>query len=369
MTGSVQVRFRDLSVSDDVLRAELMRAVETVLRHGQVLMGPEVEVLERAVAADCSTAFAVGVASGTDALYMALRGLGIGPGDEVITTPLSWIATLNAIHLAGATGVFVDIRDDLNIDADLIEAAVTPATRMILPVHFNGRLCDMERICAIAEKHGLLVLEDAAQAYGARLGDAPAGSFGDAAAFSFNPMKVLPAYGEAGAVVTNSEALYQRLLSLRYLGTVDKEECRWPSFNGKIDTLQAAMLLVSRKYHGKNAERRRQIARRYDAALSGVVPCPPPGNDGRCVFFDYQILAEGRDRLQAFLAGRGIETKVKHPILMPGQPAYSHLRCPPLPVAGRLVSRILCLPIHEKMADAQVSYVADSVRAFYGGAS
>ena len=365
----MEVRFRDLSVSDEALRAELMEAVETVLRHGQVLMGPEVEVLERAVAADCGTAFAVGVASGTDALYMALRGLGIGPGDEVITTPLSWIATLNAIHLVGATGAFVDIRDDLNIDAGLIEAAVTPATRMILPVHFNGRLCDMDRIGAIAEKHGLKVLEDAAQAYGARLGDSPAGSFGDAATFSFNPMKVLPAYGEAGAVVTDNEALYQRLLSLRYLGTVDKEECRWPSFNGKIDTLQAAMLLVSRKYHWKNVERRLHMARRYDGLLSGVVPCPPLENDGRCVFFDYQIVAEDRDRLQAFLAGRGIETKVKHPILMPRQPAYTHLRCPPLPVAERLVSRILCLPIHEKMSDPQITYVADSVRAFFGGAS
>ena len=362
------VRFRDLSVSDEALRAELLDAVDRVLAHGQILLGPEVAEFEAMVAKDCGRKFCVGVGSGTDALFLALKALEIGPGDEVITTPLSWIATLNAIHLTGATAVFADIGEDMNIHPERITDAIGPKTRALVPVHFNGRLCDMSAIGKIARDHGLLLVEDAAQAYGAsRLGRA-AGSVGDAAAFSFNPMKVLPGYGETGAVVTDDPAVRDRLLALRYLGTEDREVCRWPSLNAKIDTLQAAMLLVSRRYFETAVARRLEIARTYSAELAAAVTCPQvaDGPDRPSVFFDYQILSEERDALREFLAARGIETKVKHWPLMPDQPAYAGLERPPLPVAERVVRRNLCLPIHEKMTDADVDYVIAAIKDFFG---
>ncbi len=368
-TAVRSVRFRDLRVTDPVRKSELLDAVDRVLTHGRLLMGDEVEIFERAVAESCGTAYCVGVSSGTDALYMALRASGVGPGDEVITTPLSWIATLNAIHLCGATAVFVDIRDDLNIDPALIEAAITPRTRAVLPVHFTGRVCAMDEILDIANQHGLTVIEDAAQAFGASLGGRPAGSFGHVNAFSLNPMKVLAGYGEAGAVTTNDPQVYETLLALRYLGTVNKEVCYYPSLNFKIDTLQAAMMLVSLKYVEEIIAARLRVAACYEEALSGLVRTPPvPAGPGRRdVFFDFTVAADRRDDLQRYLAERGVETKVKHPILMPDQPAYSHLSRGSIPVADGVVKKILCLPIHEKLTDDDLAYVVSCIDDFYRG--
>lgn len=363
-----RVRFRDLAVSDDALRHRLLEAVDRVLREGKLLMGPDVEALERRVADYCGTRHCVGVSSGTDAVFLALTGLGIGPGDEVITTPMSWIATLNAITIAGAAPVFVDVAADLNIDPDQIEAAITPRTKAILPVHYTGRLCDMERIRAIAAAHGLLVIEDAAQAFGAESPLGRAGGLGDAGAISLNPMKILPSYGEVGVVLVNDAAIDRRLRSLRYLGTVDKEVCVEPALNFKIDTLQAAMMLVGFDLVDANIQRRLAIARRYHDGLSGLVVCPEPPrspSDRRCVFFDYTIRTPHRSALLQWLEGRGVEVKIRHPILMPDQPCYRHLPRPELPVASRLVQEILSLPIHEKLTDGQIDYVIEAVADFF----
>ena len=361
------IRFRDLSVFDPTLKSELLEAVDRVLTHGQIMLGPEVVQLEEAVASYCGTKYCVGVSSGTDALYVALRSIGIGPGDEVITTPLSWIATLNAIHVCGAEPVFVDVGEDLNLNVDLLEQAITPRTKAIVPVHFTGLLCDMVKLSAIAKKHGIVVIEDAAQAFGAHMEGTHAGAFSEVAAFSFNPMKVLPAYGEAGAVVTEDPELYEKLLALRYLGTMDREYCHYPSLNAKIDTIQAAMMLVSLKYFERNLNRRLEIADYYSSALDGVVKCPQVyrGTDRPSVFFDYTIVADQRDELKAYLESRGIEVKIKHPILMPDQPGYAHLEKPFLPVAERLVGQILSLPIHEKLTQEDLDYVVDSVKSVY----
>ena len=366
-----KVPFRDLRVTDPALKAALLNAVDKVLSHGQLLLGPEVELFESTIAEYCGTRYCVGMASGTDALYLALRSVGIGPGDEVITTPLSWIATLNAIHICGGESVFVDITEDLNINADLIEEVITPRTKAILPVHFTGRLCDMRKICAVANKYNLLVIEDAAQAYGAYSNGTLAGAFGDVGAFSFNPMKVLPGYGEAGAVLTNDKEVYDMLIALRYLGTVDKEVCYYPSLNAKIDTLQAAMMMVSMNRMGDIVKRRNEIADYYSNALQAVVTCPQPpeGIHSQSAFFDYTIIAERRDELQTYLERHGVETKIKHPILMPHQPAYAHLSRVSLPVAERIVKQILSLPIHEKLTAKDIKYVADTVRTFYNGSA
>jgi len=362
------VRFRDLSVPEGPLRAGLRAAFERVLDHGMLLMGPEVEAFESTFAAYCGVGDCIGVASGTSALYLALRALGIGPGDEVITTAMSWIATANAIAAAGAVPVFADIGDDLNIDAETIPPLLTTRTRAILPVHYTGRLCDMQAIGAIASANGLRVIEDAAQAAGARTAAGRhAGSFGHAGAFSLNPMKLLPGYGEAGAVVTSDPELRPRIEAMRYLGTVDREICHEVELNHKMDALQAAFLIEGMKCLPQIIERRQQIAARYAAGLADVVACPSlDGPEGsRPVFFDFTVEVAERDRLREALAGAGIETKIRHPILMCDQPAYRHLPPTPVPRARQAVARILSLPIHEKMSDPEVDRVIAAIRKFH----
>lgn len=364
----VRVRFRDLSVAEGPFRETLKATFERVLSHGQLIMGKEVEEFERVVADYCGTKYCAGVSSGTNAIYLALKALGVGKGDEVITTPMSWIATLNAVNAVGATPVFADIRDDLNIDPDAVEAAITDRTKAILPVHYTGRLCDMDRINAIAEKHGLLVIEDAAQALGASLPDGRrAGGFGHAGAFSLNPMKVLCGFGESGAVTTSDSDVVEKLYSYRYLGTVDKETCIEPELNHKIDSLQAALLVDAFSVLEESLNARYRIAARYADALEGIVTCPeiPPAGDRRAIFFDYTVVTERRDELLAHMESKGIECKIRHPILMPDQPAYAHLPRPDIPVARKLVERILTLPCHDKLTDEQVDYVIAEVKAFY----
>ena len=243
------------------IKKQLLQAVDNILTHGRIILGPEVGEFENKVANFCQSKFAVGMGSGTDALYLALRSLDVGHGDEVITTPLSWIATANAIVLCGATPVFVDIGEDMNINADLIETAITEKTKVILPVHFTGRLCNMEKITQIATSRDIYIVEDAAQAFGASIHGAMAGSFGDVSAFSMNAMKVFNAYGEAGAAVTNNIALADKLRSLSYGGTINKEDCYYPSLNGRLDTIQAAMLSVSMMSLQAKIARRREIAK------------------------------------------------------------------------------------------------------------
>jgi dTDP-4-amino-4,6-dideoxygalactose transaminase len=365
-----KVRFRDLAVTDADLRARLLAAVDEVLRDGRLLMGPAVEKWERLIADYCGAAYCVGVSSGTDAIYLALRALGIGAGDEVIVPAMSWVATLNAVALTGATPVLVDIGEDINIEVAAIEPAITPRTRAIMPVHYTGRLCDMDAIAAIAAKHELLVVEDAAQAFGASDGGRRAGSFGDVAAFSLNPMKVFPGYGEVGAVLVSTQAAEHRTKALRYLGTINKEVCIEPALNYKIDTIQAAMMLVSFDKLEPGIERRLKIATRYHEGLKDLVQCPPPPsnfNDRRCVFFDYTVATPRRRDLRKHMEARGIEVKIRHPLLLCDHPAYQHLKGPPLPTAERLVKEILSLPIHEKLTDAQVDYVIDSAREFFHG--
>jgi dTDP-4-amino-4,6-dideoxygalactose transaminase len=362
-----RVPFLDLRIHDADERAALMRAVERVFEHGRIVLGPEVDELERRVAARVGRRHAVGVASGTDACYLALRGLGIGPGDEVVTTSLSWIATANAVALTGATPVFADIGDDLNIDPAGAERCITPRTRAIMPVHYTGKMCDMDAIMAIAARHGLHVVEDASQAFDAEFGGRKSGSFGVLGCFSMNPMKVLAACGEAGMIVTDRDDLRERLIALRYNGTVNREECVTPSHNGRLDTLQAAILLERLDRVGGIVTRRRQIAGWYAELLGGVVGTPVERRGDVDIYYTYQIRAPRRDELKAQLESRGVETKIQHPYLMCQQPAYQPQPADACPNATRLQREILCLPVHEKLERADVEYVADCVRAFYAG--
>jgi len=360
-----KVAFLDLRITDDEERQDLLAAVDNVVRHGRIVLGPEVQELESAVAARCERKYAVGVNSGTDSLYLGLKALGIGPGDEVITTVLSWIATANAIALTGATPVFADIKDDLNIDPASVRTLITPRTKALMPVHYTGKVCNMAELMQIAEEHRLFVVEDASQSFDARYRGRIAASFGDIGCISMNPMKVFAACGEAGMVVTDREDIYERLIALRYNGTVNREECIEVSLNGRLDTLQAAILLQRLGRVQGVIQKRREIAGWYDAQLAGVVGIPVENEDEEDVYYTYHIRAERRDELKAFLESKGIETKIQHPILMAEQPAYRHLARREFPNAQRLVKKILCVPAHEKLTRDDVDYVAACIREFY----
>jgi dTDP-4-amino-4,6-dideoxygalactose transaminase len=360
-----RVPFLDLRIDDSASRKDLLSAIDAVFHHGRFILGPEVLELEKQVAAGCDRRYAVGVNSGTDALFLGLKSVDIGAGDEVITTSLSWIATANAIALTGATPVFADIRDDLNIDPTSVQKLITPRTRALVPVHYTGKVCQMSALMRIAEEHGLLVIEDAAQAFGARHYGRAAGSFGVVACFSMNPMKVFAACGEAGMVVTDKEDVYHRLISLRYNGTVDREKCVEISLNARLDTLQAAILLKRLPYVERIIEKRREIASWYDKQLPGLVQIPKEVEGEYDVYYTYTIKADRRDELKAFLESRGIETRIQHPYLMPEQPAYRDKVRGQFLNAQRLVKQVLCIPVHEKLTRANVNYVIDSIREFY----
>ena len=366
MANVSRVRFRDLSL-DESERHEILGELDLLMQRGQFILGEEVEQFENEFAHRCQSSFAVGVSNGTGALYLALKALGVSAGDEVITSPMSWIATGNAILALGAQPVFVDVLDDFNIDPKSIEAAISPRTTAILPVHFYGRMARMDEITKIARRHSLALVEDAAQAFGADLDGRPAGSFGDAAGFSLNPMKPLASLGEAGAVATSSRDVVDRIRSLRYLGTVDRERCIEPTLNFKIDTMQALILRRRLRKVNDNVAIRNQVARRYSAELAEVVGVPPADNRATNAYFDYTIVCEDRDRLEAALLAEGIEVKVRHRLLLTQQPGYPNV-IGSVPKAESLVQQILSLPIHEKLTDDHLEMVIRSIRRFYGAA-
>lgn len=363
-----KVRFLNLSILDDEEREELLAAADAVFRHGRLVIGPEVQELENQVAARVGRRFGIGVSSGTDALVLSLWALGLKPGDEVITTSLSWIATANAVRLAGATPVFADIGDDLNIDPESVKRLITPKTKALLPVHYTGKTCRMPELMKLAEKHKLTVIEDASQSFDATLGGRHAGSFGAMGCFSMNPMKVFAALGEAGMVVTDDPALRDKLDSLRYHGTVNRESCVQLSWNGRIDTLQTAFLLKRLPRLAGLIEKRRQIAGWYGKLLKGLpgVDLPVERTGERDVYYTYTIRADRRDELKAYLEAEGIESKIQHPILMPEQPIYQKTARGEWKNALLLKARILCIPANEKLPREQIEFVAGKIREFYG---
>jgi len=364
---AAHVPFLDLSIADDGERNALLATMAAVLRHGRLVMGPEIDAFEAQVAAYCGRRHCVSVGSGTDALFLGLKGLGIGPGDEVITTSLSWIATANAIVLTGATPVFADIGDDLNIDPASVERLLTPRTRAVLAVDYTGRLAALEALAALCERHGLHLVEDGSQSFGATRNGRRCGSFGTLAAISHNPMKVFAALGEAGSILCDDPRLHERLVRLRYNGTINRETCIEPSLNGRMDTLQAAVLIKRLGELDALIANRRANAAYYIGRLAGKVGLPEDGTGEAQVYYTFTMRTPRRDELEKFLAGRGIETKVQHRLVMPEHPAYKPGRGE-YANAIALSKTILALPVHEKLTAAQREYVADSVLAFLAGA-
>lgn len=351
---------------------EILESIRGLLKTGKFTLGPAVEEFEKRFAALCGVQFAIGLNSGTDALLLILRALEIGPGDEVITVPNSFIATTAAIVLAGATPVFVDVREDYNMDPLLIERRITPRTKAILPVHLTGNPSDMPRILEIASRQGLHVIEDAAQAIGATIDGRPAGSWGIAAGFSLHPLKNVNVWGDGGVVTTNSEKVARKIRLLRNHGLKDRDKVEMFGYNSRLDTLQAIVashLLEKLEFITGSRIRNAQT---YDKAFSnmpGAITLPLRQPNVRQVYHTYVIQARERDRLRTFLAERGIDAKVHYPIPIHLQEAARFLGHKPgdFPVCESQARSILTLPVHQYMKPEEINYVAEQVSEFFLG--
>ncbi|GBD11051.1 dTDP-3-amino-3,4,6-trideoxy-alpha-D-glucose transaminase [bacterium HR23] len=365
-----KVRFIDYPTAFRKMEREIMEAIRQVLVGGDLILRKQLEAFEEHLAQFVGTRYAVGVNSGTDALHLALRAVGIRPGDEVITVSHTFVATVAAIHHAGATPILVDIGDDHNMDVRLVEQAITPRTRAIIPVHLNGRVCNMDPLMEIAQRHNLLVIEDAAQALGATYKGKKAGSFGIAGCFSFYPAKVLGAFGDAGAVVTNDPQVAQRVRLLRNHGRTPDGDIAFFSFNSRLDNLHAALLDLKLPRVPQWIAYRRRLARLYHQRLADLPALrlpPPPVEEGPFydVYQNYEVEAEGRDALVEHLKAQGIEVMLpwggravhQFPAL-----GLSHFA---LPKTDQVFERVLMLPMHTELSEEQVDYVAQCIRRFY----
>lgn len=349
-------------------KERLLGALDRTLSAGEYILGSEVASFERKLAKTCGVGHAIGVANGTDALMLVLKALGIGPGDEVITAPNSFVASAASIALAGAKPAFADVGPDQLLDPRAVEAALTPRTKAIMPVHLTGKICDMDALGGIARKRGLLVIEDAAQAIGAEYRGRRAGSLGRAAAFSFHPLKNLNAAGDAGAVVTDDAALAAKLRLMRNHGLKSRNEVSFWGYNSRLDAVQAAILNQRFKTLPKAVARRRRNAALYRKGLSGVVECPSDSPGCRDVYHLFVIQCDRRDELQAYLGKAGIATAVHYPVPIHLQPACAALGFSQgdFPRAERQSRRILSLPVHQHLSEEQVGYVVSKIREFYG---
>lgn len=349
---------------------EIHKAVARVFERGWFILGPELKNFEAAFARYLDVGYCIGVNSGTDALFLALRGLGVGPGDEVITVANTATPTVSAIRMAGATPVFVDVRENTQtLDPSLIEPVITSRTRAILPVHLYGYPAEMEEIQRIARKHELFVVEDACQAHGAKYGGRMVGTLGDAGCFSFYPTKNLGAFGDAGAVVTNHRRLAEKISAVRNYGEIGKYNNRLEGVNTRLDELQAALLNWGLEHVDEWNSRRAELATRYLRLLRGVPLHLPPTSDSTIehVWHLFVVRAKERDELQAALRQKGIETLIHYPTPIFRQPAYRFLgyKSADLPTTAALSQKILSLPLYPELTLDEVSRICAAIRQFY----
>lgn len=357
----------DLKAEYRRIGAEVRDAIARVLEHQQFILGTEVEALEREVAAYCGSKFAIGVSSGTDAILVALMALGIGKGDEVITTAYSFFATAGTIARTGATPVFVDIDPvTFNIDPVQIESRITSKTRVILPVHLFGQMADMQSIARLAAKHRLVVVEDAAQAIGAELGGARIGSLACAATLSFFPTKNLGGYGDAGMVLTNDAKFAARIRSLRVHGSEIRYRHDLVGGNFRLDALQAAVLRVKLRYLSEWTEARRCNAALYRTLLPPQVRLPVEVPGSRHVYHQFVVRHPQRDKLRAHLTQHGIGSEVYYPIPLHLQKCFEGMgqRAGDYPQSERAALESLAIPVHPELTPESVRRVASAIETF-----
>lgn len=363
--------FIDLQTSFRRSEPAIRKAIDQVLDHGRFIMGPEVAELEKILSDYVGVSHCVAVASGTDSLEIALRALEIGPGDEVITTPFTWISTAEVISLVGARPVFVDIEPtSFNINPALIEAAITPRTKAILPVSLFGQMPEMETILDIAARHHLEVIEDAAQSFGARRHDRLSGAWARSSSTSFFPAKPLGCYGDGGALFTPDDSLADTFRALRNHGGLVRDHHTLVGMNGRFDTLQAAIMLAKWPEFPSEVTARGQIGARYSNLLRSIpgilsVPEITPGNTH--VYAQYTLRVSRRDALRTHLQSLGIPTAVYYPVCVHHQPVYAPLGLGPgsFPVAESAASEVLSLPMHPHLDEPTQDRIVAAIRSFY----
>ncbi len=365
----------DLKAQYNSIKDEINEAIQRVLQSGQFILGPEVETFESEIAAYCQANYAVGVASGTDALHLTLIACGIKPGDEVITTPFTFVATTEAICKCGATPVFVDIDPrTYNIDSTQIEPKITGKTRAILPVHLYGQSAHMDPILELAAKYNLRVIEDCAQALGAEHKGRRVGSMGDAGCLSFFPSKILGAYGDGGAVVTNNQEVSERIKMLRLHGCKQKYYYTIAGYNSRLDSIQAAILRVKLRHLDRWIELRQQKAQLFNRLLSKIDLIEPVHTAwyNKHIFNYYTIRLvgskENRDELVKFLGSKGISTAIYYPLSLHLQEVYKSLgyKIGDFPVSEQAQDQVLSLPIYPEMSEEQIGEIVDAISESIG---
>jgi len=360
----------DLHAQYSPLLNDIKAAIDKVLAYHHYIMGPQIKELEEKIATDLGIAHAIGCASGTDALVLAVKALGIGEGDEIITTPFTFFATASSIWRNHARPRFADIDPrTFNLDPSLIEAAITPKTKAIMPVHLFGQSADMTAIMEIAKKHGLAVIEDNAQGIGCTWDGKMSCSYGDIGTLSFFPSKNLGAMGDAGMCLTNSDDLAAKLRQLRVHGENPKYYHKWVGLNSRMDTLQAAILNVKYDHLAAWSEARRANAAFYNEHLSDIVQIRTPWIDPRAVsiYNQYTLICDDRDGLMKHLQDNGIGCAVYYPLPLHMQECFSELgyKAGDLPVSETMARKVLSIPIYPELTNEQKEYVCDSIRAFY----
>ena len=378
--AKAKIPFFDLSAQFKSIEDEIKSAMDEVFQNQQFILGSKVQALEETIAQYCRTRYAIGVASGSDALVLALMALGIGAGDEVLLPPFTFFATAGSVSRLGATPVFVDIdRETYNIDPSKIEEKITSKTKAILPVHLFGQCADMNPLLKIAQKKKLFIIEDAAQALGAEYKPNAgsqgrrAGQIGDLGCFSFYPTKNLGAFGDAGMVVTDNPALAEKVRLLRVHGSQPKYFHKTIGINSRLDTIQAAILLVKFKYLEKWTAERQKKAERYQGLFQNLLSSveglklPTIQYQNRHIFHQYVIRVPERDRLRKFLAERGIGTDIYYPVPLHLQECYSFLkyRRGDLPNSEKASEEVLALPVYPELTEDQQEVVVDGIKAFY----
>ncbi len=364
-----EIPYVRLNADYAAIRDDVIAAVDRVFGKGDFILGEAVERFERAAADVCGAAHAVSLNSGTDALILGMKALGIGPGDEVITPPNSFIASTAAIVHIGAAPVFADVLPDQNIDPDKVAAAVTKRTKAIMPVHLTGRCAQMDRLRAIADRHGLLLIEDAAQAFGSKYEGKSAGVLGHLGCFSAHPLKNLNAGGDGGLVTTNDAAVAERIRRLRNHGLVDRNTVGEWGYASRLDTLQAEILLIRLQQLPGVVERRRANAAQYRKLLNPAhVFCPPDRPEEFNSFHTFVVQVDRRDELKDHLARQKIGSAIHYPVPIHLQPAAAQLghKAGAFPVTEKQAGRILTLPIHQHLSEADIARVAQCVNNFCG---
>ena len=348
----------------------IWRDMKKVVKRGDFTLGKEVGQFEEKFAKAIGVKYAVGVNSGTDALFLSLKALGVGPGDEVITMTNTFIATAGAVAATGATPVFVDCDDEYIIDIDAMERAITPRTKCLMPVHFAGHPVDMPRVMAIAKRHNLLVVEDPCQGIGAAIDGKKAGTFGNAAGFSLHPLKNINVWSDAGVAVTNDESVYKKLRLLRNHGMKNRDEYAFFGYNSRLDTVAAVVGLHIIKQLGWITKMKIKHAAMLDKGLGEIpeITVPKRKKNGTYVYHLYIVQAQNRDGLLAHLVKNGIEAKVHYPIPLHLQECSKHLGYKPgdFPKAEAQAKSIITYPAHQHLSDAQIRFMIQKTKEFYG---